>query len=141
MNLSTFTEANNHLRRITVSTGFPLFMAIVSIPERYQVVNTDSSISAGIRLMPLLVSSAVGSTVNGVITHGKNLTFYTLLGANCLLLLGSGLLTTVSNSPTVEPAIYGFEVLFGLGLGGTFSSTAIVAAINSNFEDYGEKSR
>jgi len=68
----------------------------------------------------------------------KNLTFYSLLGANCLLLLGSGLLSTVSDGETIDRAIYGYQVIFGLGVGGTLSGTAITAAINSNFEHYGE---
>ena len=95
---------------------------------------------AGIRLIPLLVASAIGSTLHGVVTHKRNLTFYTLLAAKCMLLLGSGLLTTVSTSSSVDPAIYGFEVIFGLGIGATFSGTAIVAAINTKFEDYGKSS-
>jgi len=121
-----------------VLTGFPLFLAIVAIPERYQVVNSQSSLGAGVRLIPLLCASAIGSTANGLMCARKNLTFYSLLGANCLLLLGSGLLSTVSDGETIDRAIYGYQVIFGLGVGGTLSGTAITAAINSNFEHYGE---
>ena len=124
--------------RITVLTGFPLFLAIVSIPERYQVVNSESSLGAGVRLIPLLCASAVGSTGNGLMCARKNLSFYSLLGANCFLLLGSGLLSSVPHGENIDPAIYGYQVIFGLGVGGTLSATTITAGINSNFEHYGE---
>ena len=101
-------------------------------------MNSDSSLGAGVRLIPLLCASAIGSTANGLMCARKNLTFYSLMGANCLLLLGSGLLSTIPESESIDPAIYGYQVIFGLGVGATLSATAITAAINSNFEHYGE---
>ena len=89
-------------------------------------------------MIPLLCASAVGSTGNGLMCARKNLSFYSLLGANCLLLLGSGLLSSVPHGENIDPAIYGYQVIFGLGVGGTLSATTITAGINSNFEHYGE---
>ena len=123
---------------MTVLTGFPLFLAIVAIPERYQIVDKTSSLNAGLRLMPFLVASALGSTLNGVISVKRNLNFYGLLTASCLMILGSGLMSSVSDNSGQDVKLYGYQVLFGFGLGATLSGTAIEAAINSNFEDYCE---
>lgn len=123
---------------ITGFTGYELFLAIVTIPERYQIVNVNSSLTAGIRLMPLLFASATGSTINGLVSSRKNLVCYSLLGACALLLLGSGLMSTIPFSETVNPALYGYQVIFGLGVGGILSSTVIISSLYSDYEDYGE---
>lgn len=123
---------------ITGLVGYQLFLAIVTIPERYQIVNVNSALTAGIRLMPLLFASATGSTINGLVSSRKNLVSYSLVAACCILLLGSGLLSTIPFSETVDPALYGYQVIFGLGIGGTLSSTVIIACLYSNYEDYGE---
>ena len=123
---------------ITGLTGYQLFLAIVTIPERYQIVNVNSSLTAGIRLMPLLFASATGSTINGIISSRKNLNFYSLVIACCILLVGSGLMSTVAFSETVDPALYGYQVIFGLGIGGILSSTVVISSLYSNFEDYGK---
>lgn len=126
------------LDRITILTGFPLFLSTVAIPERYQIVNGASSLSAGIRLMPLLCASAIGSTASTIFNSRKNSSFYTLCGANCLLLLGSGLMSTVEIGPEIPKSLYGYQVVFGFGIGATLSSTTITAVINANFIDYCE---
>lgn len=41
-------------------TGFPYFIAIINLPQRFQIVNGKSPIQAGVRLLPLLCSMALG---------------------------------------------------------------------------------
>ena len=126
-------------RRITLGTGFLLFLAIVVIPERYQIVNSTSALGAGLRLIPLLVASSVGSTIASIMASRTNQVFYNMIVANCLLLLGTGLMSTGTLSARSDPALYGYQIIFGLGIGTTLSSTTITAAINSNYEDYGKQ--
>lgn len=118
-------------------TGFPLFLTIIAIPERFQIVNALGPTDAGIRLMPLLFASAFGSTVGGLFSRRKNRTFFTLMLASCLMLVGCGLLSTASDGWDIEPAMYGFQVVFGLGLGMTFTTVTIIASTESKFSDYG----
>ncbi|MCJ1298809.1 hypothetical protein MMC08_001599 [Hypocenomyce scalaris] len=117
-------------------TGFPLFLTIIDLPQRYQIVDDKSSTSAGIRLMPLLFSSAFGSTFGGLCNRRKNTTFYTLTAASCLMLIGCGLLSTAPVNTSIEPSLYGFQVVFGVGLGMTFSTATIIATMESKYADY-----
>ncbi|MCJ1381112.1 hypothetical protein MMC17_004221 [Xylographa soralifera] len=120
----------------TLFTGFPLFLTIIALPERYQIVNGDGATSAGVRMMPLLFASAFGSTVGGLCSSRKNRTFVTLLVASCLMVVGCALLSTASDGLEIEPALYGFQVIFGLGLGTTFTTVTIIASSEAKFADY-----
>lgn len=128
-----------NFHRLTIGSGFLLFISIVAIPERFQVVNGTTALGAGIRLIPLLVASSVGSTIGSLVASRTNQVFYNMVGANCLLLLGSGLMSTGTIGTQEDTALYGYQVIFGFGIGATLSSTTITAAINSNYEDYGKK--
>ncbi|MCJ1416119.1 hypothetical protein MMC32_002454 [Xylographa parallela] len=120
----------------TLFTGFPLFLTIIALPERYQIVNGDGATSAGVRMMPMLFASAFGSTVGGLCSSRKNRTFSTLFVASCLMVIGCALLSTASDGLDIEPALYGFQVIFGLGLGTTFTTVTIIASTESKFADY-----
>ena len=127
--------------RITLLTGFHLFLVIVQLPEHFQIVNGISAISSGVRLMPLLFASALGSTIASWASSKKNNTFYTLMVASSFLLLGSGLLSTTSTGPHLESAVYGYQVIFGLGIGMTFATSVIVTTIEAPLQYYGISSQ
>jgi hypothetical protein len=40
--------------------GFPFFVAVVNLPLRLQIVNGETPIGAGLRVMPFLSFNAVG---------------------------------------------------------------------------------
>lgn len=46
-------------------TGFPFFVVIINLPLRFQIVNGDSPIMAGVHLLPMLGTSAVGKPTLG----------------------------------------------------------------------------
>ena len=41
-------------------TGFPWFITIINLPQRFQIVNGNTPIKAGLQLLPLLCSMALG---------------------------------------------------------------------------------
>ena len=125
---------SNH--RVALLTGFPLFLTLIQIPERFQIVNRTSTIGAGVRLMPLLFASAFGSSFAGFCSSRKNNTFWTLLAASSLMLIGCGLLSSLADSFAVSAAIYGYQVIFGLGIGMTFSTVIILVSLEADFKDY-----
>ena len=88
--------------------------------------------------MPLLFASAIGSTFGGICSSKKNNTFYTLIGASALMVVGCGLLSTAGDnfSYTPEVALYGYQMVFGWGLGMTFTTVTIIASTESKFQDY-----
>jgi hypothetical protein len=120
-----------------VITGFPYYVVIYNVPLHLQIVNGKSSLMAGLGLLPLLVSTATGSMLGGAVSSKKDLSFYTLTVGSCLMTLGVGLLSTVSDGSAIDPRIYGFEVFVGLGFGLSVSTSSILAAIQCEIKDHG----
>lgn len=116
-------------------SGFVNFIAIYSLPLHFQIVNGTGTLMAGVALLPLLVSAAIGSLLGGLTT---NHTFPALAAASSLMALGTGLLSTLSNHSGVQPKTYGFEVLLGLGVGLSISSSTLVAATETEPADRGK---
>ncbi|MCJ1399791.1 hypothetical protein MMC11_002994 [Xylographa trunciseda] len=119
----------------TLLGGFPYFVVIYSLPLRFQVVNGKSALLAGVGLLPMLGSAAIGSTIGGAINVKKNRAFETLLVAACLMLIGTSLLSTLSNTLETEPKTYGYQVFVGLGFGLTVSTVSILASTESELKD------
>ncbi|UKZ81123.1 hypothetical protein TrVFT333_008893 [Trichoderma virens FT-333] len=116
---------------LTLLTGFPYISLTIIIPERFQIVNGEDALMAGIHLFPLLGACAVGSFLGGAISSKQNNTSYTLIASSCLQLLGLGLMTTQSGANSAEPSQYAYQAIFGLGVGLCFSATTIVTSIST----------
>jgi hypothetical protein len=122
-------------------TGFPYFVTVYNLPIRFQVVNDMTPLNAGLGLLPLLGSTAVGGMIGGAAPRIKNMIFPTLVVAACLLVIGTSLLSTLSNTLEVEPKTYGFQVFVGLGFGLTVSTVSTLATLESDSRDHGMSSR
>ncbi|KAI1383605.1 major facilitator superfamily transporter [Hypoxylon trugodes] len=120
----------------TLLLGFPYMLIIYAFPLRLQMVNGKNPSMAGIMLLPMLASSAVGSVISGALNAKKNRVFETLLTATCLLVLGCGLLSTLSSSIELEPKALGFLVFVGLGFGMVVATSTMVATIQSSMRDH-----
>ncbi|KAG6304409.1 hypothetical protein E4U45_001580 [Claviceps purpurea] len=114
---------------VTLFTGFPYICFSIILPERFQMVNSQSPLMAGVRILPLLVACACGSFLGAALSSKRNNTSYTLVGASCLQLLGVGLMTTVSGDSERAIAQYGFQAIFGLGVGLSFSAATIMTNV------------
>ncbi|KAI1466940.1 major facilitator superfamily domain-containing protein [Daldinia caldariorum] len=122
----------------TLFLGFPYMLVIYAFPLRLQVVNGKSSLIAGVMLLPMLGLSAVGSLLAGAINGKKDRIFETMFVATCLVVLGCGLLSTLSSSPELEQKALGFLVFVGLGFGMVVSTATMVATFHSSIRDHGE---
>ncbi|KAI1456625.1 major facilitator superfamily transporter [Annulohypoxylon moriforme] len=120
----------------TLFMGFPYMLIIYAFPLRLQVVNDKESLLAGVMLLPLLGASAVGSVVSGAINGNGKRTFELQVVASCFVVLGCGLLSTLSGSSTLEPKALGFLVFVGLGFGIIVSTATIVATTESSTGDH-----
>ena len=137
-----------------------LFTVIIEFPQRLQLVNGKSSQAAGVDLLPLLLAAATGeqltlwvlsfetlrligmlaSFISAFLSTGKrNLSFYTVTGAGALALTGSGLLSSVGRGVDIPHYLYGYEVIFGLGLGGLLISPILSIKLNAREEDAGKR--
>ena len=119
-------------------TGFPYYVVIFNVPLHLQMVNGKSPLAAGLGLLPLLVSTATGSVLAGAISSKRDLSFYSLTVGSCLLTIGTGLLSTVSESSSADAKLYGFEVFVGLGFGLSVSTSSILAAVQCEIKDHGK---
>ncbi|PFH61700.1 hypothetical protein XA68_16500 [Ophiocordyceps unilateralis] len=111
---------------LTLLTGFPYISLCIIIPERFQIVNGEKALMAGVHILPLLGACAVGSFLGGALSSKRNNTSYTLVGASCLQLLGVGLMTTMSGIQASAAAQYGYQAIFGMGVGLSFSAATIM---------------
>ncbi|KAF2649781.1 MFS multidrug transporter-like protein [Lophiostoma macrostomum CBS 122681] len=115
--------------------GFPYFVLIYSLPIRFQVVNGHSALASGVALLPMLGSSAIGSTIGGIASRKKNNTFPTMLLGSVLMLIGTAALTTLSNVVHTEAKAYGLQVFVGLGFGLTISTSSLIAGVQTEIRD------
>lgn len=115
-----------------------MFLAIINIPMRAQIVHIYDAIKSGVLLLPLMGSTAVGSMLGGALSSKKNRTFWTLNAASSFMLIGTGLLSTLPTSILPTKSQYGYQVLLGLGLGLNLSTSTFMTSLNVEFEDHGE---
>ncbi|KAI0889599.1 major facilitator superfamily transporter [Annulohypoxylon maeteangense] len=120
----------------TLLIGFPYLLIIYAFPLRLQIVNGKDSLLAGVMLLPMLGSSAVGSVISGAFNSKGNRTFELQIVASCFVVLGCGLLSTLSSSFTLEPKALGFLVFVGLGFGIIVSTATIAATVESSTGDH-----
>ncbi|KAI1823589.1 major facilitator superfamily transporter [Xylaria intraflava] len=120
----------------TMFLGFPYILTIYAFPLRCQIVNGKDALIAGVMLLPMLGSSAIGSGISGKVNVEKDRSCETLVIATSLVLLGCGLLTTVSGSVHLEPKAFGFLVFVGLGFGLSVSTSTLLAVSESSIRDH-----
>ena len=58
--------------------------------------------------------------------------------ATCFILLGCGLLSTLSGHRKFYTLVYGYQVILGLGVGLTFSSGTLLTSLASKPADIGK---
>jgi len=121
----------------TLFTGFVMMLTIINVPLRSQIVNFYDAVHSGILLLPLMGSMALGSMTGGMFSAKKNNSFWTSNAASCLMLMGSGLLSTLGDTSKPERKEYGFQVILGLGLGLNMSTATFVTSLQSQFEHHG----
>ncbi|ORY08586.1 major facilitator superfamily domain-containing protein [Clohesyomyces aquaticus] len=110
--------------------GALLYTAIVLLPQRFQVVNGTTPLTAGYRLLPLTLTAPVGSLIGGYLMQNMHQPpLYVLLGGAIIQTLGAGLLVSLpSNTLEFAKAGYGYQAITGIGLGIT-SATVVMCAV------------
>lgn len=99
-------------------SGVPFVTLVLTLPGRFQSVNGESALGAGLKILPFTLLVAFGSIVTGALTaKGRVSAFRVLTLGTLLQCSGVGLLYSVSVELAPSSRLYGFQVLAGLGTG------------------------
>ncbi|KAL9076851.1 MAG: hypothetical protein Q9157_003554 [Trypethelium eluteriae] len=120
---------------VTMLTGFTYFVVVYSIPFRFEIMNLKSPLGAGLGILPLVGSSATGSILAGFLNSKYDLTFHARVAGSCLVLIGAGLLSTLSNTLQVQNTTYGYQTFVGLGFGLIVAGTTIMVSYEMERRD------
>ncbi|KAI0379177.1 MFS general substrate transporter [Hypomontagnella monticulosa] len=119
----------------TFCTGYVYLSILIILPERFQIVNGENALYAGIHLLPMLGATSFGAFFAGAISRKRNNTSWTIMAAHIFQLVGTGLMSMLKDATTETKAQYGFQVLLGLGFGLSFGAGTIMASLQSQSED------
>ncbi|KAL8949772.1 MAG: hypothetical protein Q9222_004151 [Ikaeria aurantiellina] len=112
-------------------TGSAYLTMVIVLPQKFQVVNSDSALHAGLRILALMMSFSIATIVTSILTEKKKVPpLYTLLTAGCLQIIGVGLMTSLSTTQHSFPAAeYGFQIIMGFGFGLSISTLIMTVPI------------
>jgi len=112
--------------RVSFLVGIPNSAILISIPQRYQVVDSSSPLQAGIRLLPYTIANPIGLLVGNTIGGATKIApIYLLFGSSLIQLLGIALLDMIPVKGGMLASMYVFEILIALGVGVTASVTML----------------
>jgi hypothetical protein len=117
-----------------------MMLTIINLPLRAEFVNLYTAVKSGVLLLPLMGSMAVGSGLGGAASVKRNNTWWTQIVSGILMLVGSALLSTQTDTASPEPKQWGFQMVLGLGVGLSLSTTTFVTSLSVEFEDHGRPS-
>jgi hypothetical protein len=114
--------------------------AIITIPQRFQVVNGTTAVEAGTRMLPLLLCSPIATIFASVLLSKLKLPpLYVLLAGCSLQTLGVGLFSSLDSSKLDVPSFqYGYQVLMGCGFGLNLSTVLMMVPLVVKQRDMGE---
>ncbi|KAM0145728.1 hypothetical protein ACHAQE_011114 [Botrytis cinerea] len=113
---------------IVFLTGMPLTVALVQLPLRFQVVNGLSQLNAGVRLLPFLAFTPVGSMVTaGVEGKLKVPPLYMFIAASCLQIAAFTLLSFSPTDSHINHAQYGYQAMAAIAIGSSLASLTVMA--------------
>ncbi|KAJ1335673.1 MFS transporter DHA2 family methylenomycin A resistance protein [Microdochium nivale] len=107
-------------------TGWIYLSVLVILPERFQIVNREGPLIAGVHLLPMLGTTAFGSFLAGTICKKRNVTALILILAQTLQAVGVALFLTMRSTDAEVKAQNGYQVILGLGIGLSFGSTTML---------------
>ncbi len=110
---------------------------IIFLPQRFQLENRLSPVEAGVKMLALLLLSACGAFIGGLVNAIKNLSFPMLVGSLMLQTIGLGLMSSLPMSEGISARQYGYQCILGLGFGLSLSSLALVARFEVKGADHG----
>ena len=85
-----------------------------------------------------MLTDCTASGLCGFVSRERNRSFYTLTFSAIFVVTGSGLLSSLSFNSKIPRLVYFYQVILGLGIGGTLVSTILTVKLNAGEEDAGK---
>ena len=126
----------HRLFRTKTLVGYVYLSLVLTLPERFQIVNGDNYLAAGLHLFPMLGGTAIGCFVNGPLNAEKNRTSQASVVSCVLILIGASLFNTLRDEGTDVRAQYAFQMVFGLGVGLYFSAATMMSVAQAPKGDH-----
>lgn len=117
--------------RATFFSGWSYIALVVDIPERLQIVNGDTSLVAGLHLLPMLGATASGSFAAGIVNKKKNFTSLTTIAGCALQCLGLGLIYGTTSGTGTISVFLACTALYGLGVGLVFAGVTMMTTVEA----------
>lgn len=113
------------------TTRFALLLFTYYIPIFYEAAKGESATKSAILLLPLMLAVVLTVITSGQIVARTGYYWPWLVGAPVFLSVGSGLLYTISES-TSNAKIIGFQILVGIGIGGSMQNSLMAMQAEFN---------
>ncbi|PFH62221.1 hypothetical protein XA68_14500 [Ophiocordyceps unilateralis] len=121
---------------VFVLAGVPIVVTNFQLPQRFQLVNGLSSIDASVRILPFGVAFCVGSLASSRLTSSLRVpSIYHVLAGAALQVVGFALLGVLRASPEIQPAVYGYQVLCGIGVGLNYMALYLLIPFTADRRD------
>ncbi|KAJ1926627.1 hypothetical protein IWQ60_003635 [Tieghemiomyces parasiticus] len=114
--------------------GFTIFSLIFYLPIFFTVVRGDGATKSGVKLLPLMLSTVVGSTLGGIYVNKRGRCREIIILGAAIATVGMGLITTLKQSSSTGEEI-GFLIVLGLGCGLMFQTMLMVSQASATEED------
>jgi MFS family permease len=99
-------------------------MATYYLPLWYQATKGVTATKSGLDILPYMLSTVVGAALSGAIISKTGRYWPFLVISPLVFSVGAGLLYTV-DAKTANAAVIGFQILYGVGVGGAMQNTII----------------
>lgn len=117
-NFEQIGRANEGTLRGFFTTGLPLTVCVIMIPQRFQTVNGSSPIGAGVKLLSFALSCQIGIISCSLLSGRAKVPFcyIALFGIACQI-AGLFPFSEIASTPDLWLGQFGYLVLAGLGTG------------------------
>ena len=111
---------------MTSAAATCIFLPIFFIPIYFQFVRSDTALEAGVRLLPFVCLLVFFCMANGAVMSKVGYYMPWYLGGGILVVIGSALMFTVTESSS-NSRIYGYSVVLAIGTGSFVQASFSVA--------------